>query len=64
MTGVSCYVIGAAEWNAAMESLGIVILLGFVSVWAAGIDWWRVHDLYRMHARRRRRAKRQHGGSL
>lgn len=56
----SCYVIGAAEWTAAVESLGWALLLLFVAVWAAGVDWWRVGDLFRAHARRRRlRAIRQ-----
>ncbi|WP_310063667.1 hypothetical protein, partial [Lysobacter niastensis] len=56
----SCYVVSAAEWNAAGEVLGQLVLLLLVAVWAAGIDWWRVGDLLRCHRRRLRlRAIRQ-----
>lgn len=47
----ACYVIGAAEWNAAVESVGYAFLISLAAVWCMSVDWWRVLD----RIRRRRR---------
>lgn len=54
MTGPAIYVIDAAEWNAMASALANIIFLLLAAVYAAGIDWWRLHDLVRLHLRRRR----------
>lgn len=54
MTSPSCYVIGADEWNSAMSSLGVVLLLLFFMVWAMSIDWLGTVEFWRRQLRRRR----------
>lgn len=48
------YVIEAAQWNAAMASLGWIIFFLIGMVWWASVNWIGVFDFWRRQARRRR----------
>lgn len=50
----TCYVIEAAQWDAAMASLGWALLLAAAMVWWASVNWFGVFEFWRRQARRRR----------
>lgn len=54
MIAPSCYVIGAVEFQQAMDAVGQAFVAMLIIVWCASVDWHRTFDLLRRILRRRR----------